>query len=117
LPLCSAIQIGLVDLLRFWGVHLVAVTGHSSGEVGAVYAAGALDARPVIAIPYLRGELSAETEEIIGKGGMTTIGLGRERARVYISRVTDGSSGTVGVTCVNSQDSVTASVMALHSRT
>lgn len=34
-PACSAIQIALTDLLRSWGVWPTAVTGHSSGEIGA----------------------------------------------------------------------------------
>lgn len=106
LPLCSAIQIALVDLLWSWGVVPTAVTGHSSGEVAAAYAARALDARAAISIPYLRGALSAKTDEIIGKGGMIAIGLGREDAQTYISRVT---AGNVTVACVNSQISVTAS--------
>jgi acyl transferase domain-containing protein len=33
-PLCTAIQIALVDLLHSWGITPAAVVGHSSGEVG-----------------------------------------------------------------------------------
>lgn len=40
--LCTAIQIAIVDLLRAARVNLVAVVGHSSGEIGASYAAGYL---------------------------------------------------------------------------
>lgn len=39
-PLCTAIQVALVDLLRSAGVKLAAVVGHSSGEIAAAYAAG-----------------------------------------------------------------------------
>lgn len=38
-PLCTSVQIALVDLLRFWGVQPKAVVGHSSGEIGT-YASG-----------------------------------------------------------------------------
>lgn len=106
LPMCSAIQIAIVDLLRSWGIRPHSVTGHSSGEVAAAYAANALDARSAIAIPYLRGALSAKTEGIIGNGAMMAIGLSRERAEEYIAVVTTGS---VVLACVNSQNSVTAS--------
>jgi hypothetical protein len=33
-PLCTALQIALVDLLRTWGIHPKSVVGHSSGEIG-----------------------------------------------------------------------------------
>ncbi|KAK2054714.1 hypothetical protein LY76DRAFT_638245 [Colletotrichum caudatum] len=106
LPLCSAVQIALVDLLRSWAIEPSAVTGHSSGEVAAAYAVGALDARSAIAIPFLRGALSAETDQIIGRGGTIAVGASRQKVQEYIDRVRGGS---VVVACVNSQNSVTAS--------
>lgn len=41
-PLTTAIQVALVDLLATLGVTPQYVCGHSSGEIGAAYAAGAL---------------------------------------------------------------------------
>jgi acyl transferase domain-containing protein len=41
-PLTTAIQIALVDLLATFGIAPQYVCGHSSGEIGAAYAAGAL---------------------------------------------------------------------------
>ncbi|KAI0398721.1 putative polyketide synthase [Xylaria palmicola] len=54
-PLCTAIQILLVDLLRLGGVHFEAVIGHSSGEIAAAYAAGFISARDAMLISYYRG--------------------------------------------------------------
>lgn len=34
-PLCTALQIGLVELLRTFGIAPTAVVGHSSGEIAA----------------------------------------------------------------------------------
>jgi acyl transferase domain-containing protein len=33
-PLCTALQIALVDLLKTWGIQPKSVVGHSSGEIG-----------------------------------------------------------------------------------
>lgn len=38
-PLCTAIQILIVDILRIAGIEFHTVVGHSSGEIGAAYAA------------------------------------------------------------------------------
>lgn len=57
-PLCTAVQIVLVNLLSSLGISFDTVVGHSSGEVGAAYAAGILTARDAIRIAYLRGRVS-----------------------------------------------------------
>ncbi|KAL9109110.1 MAG: hypothetical protein Q9227_006201 [Pyrenula ochraceoflavens] len=54
-PLCTAVQVVLVDLLRKAGIDFEAVVGHSSGEIGACYAAGFISARDAIRIAYYRG--------------------------------------------------------------
>lgn len=41
-PATTAIQIALVDLLESFSIRPSRVVGHSSGEVAAAYAAGAL---------------------------------------------------------------------------
>lgn len=42
-PVTTAVQIAIVDLLETWGIRPSYVVGHSSGEIAAAYAAGALD--------------------------------------------------------------------------
>jgi acyl transferase domain-containing protein/NADP-dependent 3-hydroxy acid dehydrogenase YdfG/acyl carrier protein len=54
-PLTTAVQILLVDMLKAAGVKLHAVIGHSSGEMGAAYAAGFLSADEAIRTAYHRG--------------------------------------------------------------
>lgn len=41
-PASTAVQLGLVELLRSWNVRASAVVGHSSGEIAAAFAAGIL---------------------------------------------------------------------------
>ena len=53
-PLCTAIQVVLVDLLRAAGIKFAAVVGHSSVEIGAAYAAGFLTAKDAIQVAYYR---------------------------------------------------------------
>ncbi|KAK7949211.1 uncharacterized protein PG986_010097 [Apiospora aurea] len=57
-PLTTAIQILQVRLLREAGVEFSVVVGHSSGEIGAAYAAGAISADDAICIAYYRGLVS-----------------------------------------------------------
>lgn len=41
-PLCTAIQVALVQLLGLWQIRPSVTCGHSSGEIAAAYAAGFL---------------------------------------------------------------------------
>lgn len=41
-PMCTTIQIALVDLLQNLGIHFSVVVGHFSREIGAAHAAGLL---------------------------------------------------------------------------
>lgn len=107
LPVCAVIQLSLVRLLRSWGIDPTAVTGHSSGEVGAAFAANAINFEEALAIVYSRGSLTeAFQKKVQRKGGMIAVGLGREDVKPYL---TDLLSGTAVIACVNSPTSVTVS--------
>lgn len=97
--LCCALQIALVNLLATWGVVPAAVIGHSSGEIAASYAAGAITAESAIALSYYRGLL---VDEIGKSGAMAAIGLGRAQVASYLQ-------GGVVIACDNSPNSVTLS--------
>lgn len=60
-PICTVLQIALVDELKSWGpgIQPVKVVGHSSGEIAAAYCIGALTHRDAIAVAYFRGQASA----------------------------------------------------------
>ncbi|PYI24538.1 putative polyketide synthase [Aspergillus violaceofuscus CBS 115571] len=108
LPLCTAVQIALVELLRSWNILPSGVTGHSSGEVAAAFTAGAIDLRSAMAIVYMRGALTSSFQDKTGasRGGMVAVGLGKEDAQAFISKLTRGK---VVVACINSPESVTVS--------
>ncbi|KAL3473253.1 hypothetical protein BJX99DRAFT_261561 [Aspergillus californicus] len=98
-PLCTAVQVALVNLLATLGVLPAAVVGHSSGEIGAAYAAGAVTADEAITIAYYRGRTAVSSSRT---GAMAALGMGRAEATLYLE---DG----VVVACDNSPNSVTLS--------
>ncbi|KAI1125350.1 polyketide synthase [Nemania abortiva] len=103
-PICTAVQIGLVDLLRTYGVQPTAVVGHSSGEIAAAYAAGLLNASQAIQVAYFRGYAVGELRS---QGLMMAAGIGTELAKSLIEE--NALQAEIRVACVNSPDSVTLS--------
>ncbi|KAI0506256.1 hypothetical protein F5B22DRAFT_650963 [Xylaria bambusicola] len=103
-PLCTALQVGLVDALRAAGIHFAAVVGHSSGEIGAAYAAGYLDAKDAIRVAYYRGVHSHLAHGPGGKRGkMMAVGMSLGQATAFCSDF----SGAITVAASNSQTSCT----------
>ncbi|KAL1961386.1 hypothetical protein VTO42DRAFT_114 [Malbranchea cinnamomea] len=98
-PICTAIQLGLVNLLRQWNVHPAAVVGHSSGEIAAAYAAGAIGMKEALLIAFYRGVAGAKQHR---PGAMAAVGLGRHE-------VSDLLVNNVTIACENSRSSVTIS--------
>ena len=107
IPICVALQISLVRLLESWGITPSAVTSHSSGEIAAAYAAGALTLGQAMAAAHYRAALAADpTMRAAGeKGGMLAVGLGAVEAQEYVNNLASG--GKAVVACINSPDSVT----------
>ncbi|KAI1176151.1 hypothetical protein F4777DRAFT_578200 [Nemania sp. FL0916] len=103
-PLCVALQISLVRLLEHWGISPAGVSSHSSGEIAAAYAAGALTYRSAMAIGYCRVE-SAPTATA-ATGGMMAVGVGEATAEDLLKKVKHGKAN---VACINSPTSVTIS--------
>lgn len=107
-PACTAIQLALVQLLHSWSIRPHAVTGHSSGEIAAAFAAGALTFEACLSIAYYRGTVAAQVKESFPKikGAMLAIGTSQEEATSMIDEL---KHGQVVVACINSPSSVTAS--------
>ncbi|KAI1820376.1 hypothetical protein F4861DRAFT_533744 [Xylaria intraflava] len=98
-PICTAVQVALVKLLREWGVTPLACVGHSSGEIAAAYAAGAITEEQAILAAYFRG---VAVDKLTQRGTMLAVGLGPEDAAPYLEE-------GVRIACYNSPQSVTLS--------
>ncbi|KAE8372508.1 polyketide synthase [Aspergillus bertholletiae] len=96
-PLCTAVQIGLVNILRSWKITPDKVIGHSSGEFAAAYAANALSMESAIILAYTRGVIAKMAPE---GGGMLAVALGRAEVNHYLDN-------EVTLACENSPNSVT----------
>ncbi|KAH8692262.1 polyketide synthase [Talaromyces proteolyticus] len=110
-PLCTVLQIALVDLLRHWGVMPSSVIGHSSGEIAAAYALGALSAEDCWKVAFHRGRLVEEMGSLHPalNGGMLAVGLGQAETKAYIEKLSLSEKQTLSIACVNSLESVTVS--------
>ncbi|KAK3503197.1 hypothetical protein B0T13DRAFT_486143 [Neurospora crassa] len=109
-PICSAVQLALVDLLDSFGIKPGAVTGHSSGEIGAAYAAGALTFEGAMQAAYYRGQMIVELKKAYPelRGSMLAVGSGAEECAPLLQQINTSSSEAV-VACENSPSSTTIS--------
>lgn len=107
-PLCTVLQIALVDLLESWNIIPSVMAGHSSGEIAAAYCLGALTKEDALKIAYYRGLLSSQMKVLSPslQGAMLAVGASKSQAQDWIDRV---SCEDVVVACVNSPSSVTLS--------
>lgn len=109
-PATTALQVALVDLLRSFGIQPSYVFGHSSGEIAAAYASGAISRYDAWKIAYYRGLAAASLPIRAPKliGGMMVVGMSTEEASAYLAKVNKSAQ----VACVNSPRSVTISGQA-----
>ncbi|KAK9764044.1 hypothetical protein K7432_008805 [Basidiobolus ranarum] len=101
-PLCTALQIALVDLWKSWDIVPSAVVGHSSGEIGAAYAANLISVEDAMAIAYYRG---LHMSQCTLKGSMLATGLTMSEAESYVNSY----DGRVSLAAINSFKSTTLS--------
>jgi acyl transferase domain-containing protein len=101
-PMCTAVQIALVDLFSQWKIKPLVSIGHSSGEIGAAYAAGLISAPEAIVAAYCRG---AAVHAHSGEGSMLAVGLGVDE----VSPLLPADPTEVCIACQNSSQSVTLS--------
>jgi acyl transferase domain-containing protein/surfactin synthase thioesterase subunit/NAD(P)-dependent dehydrogenase (short-subunit alcohol dehydrogenase family) len=101
-PAIMAIQIGLTELWKSWGVSPQGCVGHSIGEVAAAYAAGALTLAQAVEVIYHR---SRGQDKATGKGKMLAVALSLADARKEIK----GMEAKISVAAINGPGMVTLS--------
>lgn len=108
-PLCTALQIALVELLGTFNIFPDVVVGHSSGEIAAAYTVGALSLRSACKVAYHRGRLAGRvaTASALQPGAMMSVNLAEPEAEAYL--VKSSLPGHVSVACINSPTNVTLS--------
>ncbi|KAJ5724992.1 polyketide synthase [Penicillium malachiteum] len=107
-PICTAIQVALVELLAHLQVRPRVVVGHSSGEIAAAYAIGALSREAAWKIAYHRGRLCENMNYMKAHtaGSMMAANLSEQEARDVLDQ---NPTLRVVVACINSPSSVTLS--------
>ncbi|KAJ8128730.1 hypothetical protein O1611_g4904 [Lasiodiplodia mahajangana] len=107
-PLCTALQILLVDILRAAHIQLTGIVGHSSGEIAAAYAAGLLSAEDAICVAYYRGLYAHLAGGAEGQpGAMIAAGTSAEDIEDLLRE--PEFEGRAHIAAINSSSSVTVS--------
>lgn len=106
-PICTALQLAILDVLTQWGIKPSAVVGHSSGEMAAAYAAGILSFENTIVAAYYRGlYMSNSVEGMESKpGAMLAVGMSEAEALTELSHY----KGRIALAAINSPSTMTLS--------
>ncbi|TPX13923.1 uncharacterized protein E0L32_005623 [Thyridium curvatum] len=105
-PATTALQVALVDLLKATDIKPKAIVGHSSGEIAAAYALGAITREDAWTIAYHRGRCVADLRDSGVTGAMLAVPLSEADVQPYLAQAGQSS---VEVACINSPVSVTVS--------
>lgn len=107
-PLCTALQIALTELLWHFGINPDAAVGHSSGEIAAAYAVGALSLESACRIAFHRGRLAQRlVMSSTDSGGMMSVNISEANVDEYLEKA--GLGAEVTVACINSPQNITLS--------
>lgn len=106
-PICTAVQLALVDVLAHWGVKPSGVVGHSSGELAATYAAGLLSFENALVAAYYRGVHMGSGAAAPGSmpGAMMAVGM----TEAEVTAELEPYRGRIAIAAMNSPSSFTVS--------
>ena len=108
-PICTILQIALVDLLADWGILPATVIGFSSGEIAAAYCTGAICRESAWDIAFYRGIMSALSKRLTNVPlAMMAVGTNETKFQSYWKK-TESAGGLVTIACYNSPKSITIS--------
>nr|ALQ32786.1 putative polyketide synthase [Fusarium babinda] len=107
-PLSSAVQIALFELLVSFGIIPKVVIGHSSGEIAAAYASGALSLESACKVSYFRGLLASKLKGASANspGAMISINLAPHEVSNFLKNI---GVTSVNIACINSPLNTTLS--------
>ncbi|KAJ6780946.1 hypothetical protein PWT90_05373 [Aphanocladium album] len=106
-PICTALQLALIELLKSWGINPSGVVGHSSGELAATYASGILSFENALIAAYYRGVHmgSGAASPDSTPGAMMAVGM----VEAEITSEIESYSGRIAIAAMNSPSSFTLS--------
>jgi acyl transferase domain-containing protein/NADPH:quinone reductase-like Zn-dependent oxidoreductase/NADP-dependent 3-hydroxy acid dehydrogenase YdfG len=104
-PICTALQIALVELLFTWGIRPSGIAGHSSGEIAAAYCVGAISRESAWRIAYFRGALTSRLAmtDTGDRGAMMSVQLSEAELQHHFEQLAQvhGQRG-LSIGCKNS---------------
>ncbi|ORY58512.1 fatty acid synthase S-acetyltransferase [Pseudomassariella vexata] len=108
-PLSTAVQIALVELLKTFGVVPKAVVGHSSGEIAAAYAIGALSLQSACKASYFRGQLAGKLRTTTSSPrAMVSVNLPESQVSSYLENMNSPQIiESITIACINSPKNCT----------
>lgn len=109
----TALQIGAYEILQELGVQVALVVGHSSGEIAAAYAAGALSLEAACRVSYWRGKHASELKLSMASkpGAMMSVDLSESQAQAILASFSNSypQEDVPSIACINSPLNVTIS--------
>ena len=101
-PLTFMVQMGLVELLKYFGIHPKVVLGHSAGEIAALYCSGHLSLEDAVKVIFQR---SYYQQTLSGNGRMLAVQTNKDGAKKVLKMFATTAAGCQ-IACNNSHNSV-----------
>lgn len=101
-PLTFMLQVGLINLFKYFGIVPTVVLGHSAGEIAALYCCGALSLEQAARVVYYR---SSCQQRLAGTGRMLAIQMNKKDCEALL-KTHKSMMPNCQIACINSPASV-----------